>query len=198
MIRLTMLTMFAAMLTASAAVADIAVPPPPTPKVRFVGVEKHPGHVFYVKFITNAAGRKGKPAPDVLVRTEVKDDKAMLLIGTQFTARDMFLLALTREEFAKRKTQDASLDWLSEKTPGVLAASIPSPPLPFSFTKKVESPLTTYNVAIIDGKLKADMVKAPKASSELTPDREIRPWVVGLACVCSLACFGVWFARRRP
>jgi len=153
---------------ASAAAADIALPPPPTPKVRFAGVEKHPGHVFYVKFITNGQGRKGKPAPDVVVRAEVKDDNAMLLTGTQFTARDMFLLAMPRAEFTRLKSKNSSLEWLAEKAPGVLAASIPSPPLPIDFFKKVESPLTTYNVAIIDGKLTAEMVKAPKTSSELT------------------------------
>jgi len=42
------------------------------------------------------------------------------------------------------------------------------------------------------------MVPAPKNSTELSPERELRPWVIGIACALSLALFGVWFARRRP
>jgi hypothetical protein len=191
--RLSFFAALTAVITASTVVADVPLPPGiqyVVPRVRFAGVEKYPDHVFYLKFTT------GTGAPKTPMRFEVKKAEPITLTGSQRRITNMYLLALDRKEFEKRKGEDATFAWLSEKTPGVLSASL-IPPSTTGSTKDKEVPVTEYEAAITDGKLTVSKVKM-KASSELAPDREMRPWVIGIAIALSLAFFGVWFVRRRP
>jgi hypothetical protein len=159
------------------------------PPVSLMGVENHTDYVFYLRY--HLAYRD-----DTLI--EVKDNKAFKL---DFKAKDriasmdsMALLAMRRKDFDKRKQEGPSLKWLSNKTDGLLEASL----TPLETTERVavkEIPVTTYRVTIRDGKLIAEKVESKKSgaadSSSLVP-----PWTIGIACSISMAWLGIWFSRR--
>jgi hypothetical protein len=184
----------ATLIALSTAVADL--PPPPgiveiTPRLRFTGVEKYPQHVFYVSLSTS----RGNPTSGTQLRFEVKNADPVTLKGSQRRVANVFLLAMDKNEFEKRKGEDASLTWLTEKATGVLSAPLEAPP---TFGPKgKEVPPTEYSVTVDGGKLTAQPAAKTKRTSELSPDPATRPWVVGIAGTLSLALFGVWFARRR-
>lgn len=190
-----------ALFLVSTSAAD--VPPPPgivqvTPRIRLAGVDKYPDQVFYVTLITRT-----NPNPSVKgtqLRFEVKNTEPVTLKGTQRVIGKMYVLALDRKDFEKRKAADETLAWLDEKAQGVLSASV-TPPATFGNAKDKEVPVTEYQVNLADGKLSVQSPnpKAKAATSELAPEeRPLRTWVFGIACALSLALFGVWFARRRP
>jgi hypothetical protein len=101
----------------------------------------------------------------------------------------MHLLAMERKEFEKRAKEDPTLKWFTDKTGGVLRANVVSPSTVVSVLVR-EAPVTTYRVALQDGKLTAEMVGAKKSSSAVPP-------MAGIAVALSLMSFGIWFARRR-
>ena len=188
-----------AILLALASTSTADLPPPPgivevTPRVRLVGMDKYPDHVFYVTLKTS----RGNPKAGTLLRFEMKNADPVTLKGSQRRIADMYVLAIDRKDFEKRKAADDTLAWLTEKADGVLSASV-TPPSTVGKAKDKEVPVTEYTVSIADGKLTAAMKAAEKAksTSALSADGQLQPWVIGIACALSLGLFGIWFARRR-
>ena len=159
------------------------------PRVRFEGVEQHVDHVFYLRFLTFTASPGGIPYRVV----EVKDSKAFSL-NAQRRLANMQLLAMERKEFAARVTDDPSFKWLTDMTEGVLRASITAPATTGPANLK-EVPVTTYRIALKDGKLTAELVKDQK-SGAAAPAGVLPTWTLGILTSCCLAWFGIWFARR--
>jgi hypothetical protein len=184
-----------AIIFVSASVASADVPLPKDikyvdPRVSFEGIDKQADHVFYLRFLSFNGGPAG--APYTLI--EVKDSKPFNL-KAQRRLTDMSLLAMERKEFDKRKQDDASLKWLTDKTPGVLKASIATPATTASVNIK-EVPVTAYRVTLKDGKLSAELVKEGKRS-EAAPAGPLPVWGFGLVLAFAIAGLGIWFARRR-
>ncbi len=176
----------------SAASADIPLPKDlkhVDPVVRFDGVEKHPGQVFFLRFLTFTGSPAGIPHRLI----EVKDGKPFAL-NAQRRLGDVKLLAVERKEFEKRAKEDGSLKWLTDKTAGILVANVPGPSTVAKAALK-EVPVTAYQVAIKDGKLtvtkEALEGKSGGAGSPLLP-----LWAFGLLGAFAVAGFGVWVARR--
>jgi len=184
------LALAAGLLAVSAASADIPLPKDVKyvdPMVRFDGVSKHPDHVFVLRFLTFTGG----PANILHTVIEVKDDKAFNL-NAQRRLTDMSLLAMDRKAAEKA---GPTIAW-TEKTPGILAAKLVTPPTTAPATQK-EPTVTTYAVAIKDGKLTAEMARATKPGSAPPPQASLPPvWAVGVVAACSVAWFGLWFVRR--
>ncbi len=173
--------------------ADIALPKDLKqidPRVRFDGVEKYADHVFVLKFKTFSGG----PAMTPFTTIEVKDSKDFNL-KAQRRILDMHLLAVERKDYEKLKKDDSSLNWLTDKMPGVLRANVQTPSTVMSVKLK-EVPITTYRVSLKDGKLSAELVSELKRS-EAAPEGMLPTWTVALAFSLSLAGLGVWFVRRR-
>ncbi len=176
-------------MSAAAVSADVPLPKDLKyidPRVSFEGIDKQGDYVFYLRYLTFAGGPAG--VPHTLV--EVKDAKPFNL-NAQRRLFDMSLLAMERKEFAKRKQDDASLKWLTDKTPGVLKATI-TPPSTTAPASVKEAPVTTYRISIKDGKLSAEVVKDAKRSDA----GPLPGWGFGLVLAFSIAGLGIWFARR--
>ncbi len=162
------------------------------PPVRFEGIEKHSEYVFHVQ----CGGAY------LSYRTfQVKDAKSFPLDFPNFKDRAptisyMVLLAMKRQDFEKRAKADPKLEWLTEKTEGVLSVKLAPPSLVAPVTVK-EIPVTTYRVTIKDGKLTAEKVAGAKSSA--APPASLLPnWAFGLVGSASVAWLGLWFVRRRP
>lgn len=184
-----------ALVLVSAAVASADVPLPKDlkyvdPRVSFEGIDKQADYVFYLRFLSFTGAPVG--VPHMLI--EVKDAKPFNL-KAQRRLTDMSLLAMERKDFDKRKQDDASLKWLTDKTPGVLKAAIATPSTTASVNVK-EVPVTAYKVTLKDGKLSAELVKDAKRSE--APAGPLPVWGFGLVLAFSIAGLGLWFARRRP
>jgi hypothetical protein len=185
----------AVLVLASRSGADVPLPKDlkyVAPRVAFEGVEQHPDYVFHLRFLTFNGGPVGVPYTTV----EVKNDKAFVL-AVERRVLDFQLLALERKEFEKRAKADASLKWLTEKAEGVLAVALPTPSTVGKVTD-TEVPVTTYRVAIKDGKLTGERGgggakgAAPgRSSSALVPG-----WAVGIIAAAGLAWLGLWWTRR--
>jgi hypothetical protein len=102
---------------------------------------------------------------------------------------------MERKDFDQRAKDDPSLKWLTDKTDGVLYISIDSPVTVGKVSDK-EVPVTTYRVALKDGKLSAELVKDDKRS-EAAPEGPLPMWAFAIVFAFSLAGLGIWFARRR-
>lgn len=193
MIRLTSIAILTALFSAAATYADVPLPKDlkyVDPRVSFEGVEKHADHVFYLRFLTFSGGPAGVPHRMM----EVKDGKPFNL-NAQRRLGNLYLLAMERKEFEKRKSEDSSLKWLSEKTEGVKAAFINAPST-IGKVSETEVPVTTYRVTLKDGKLTAELVKDAKRG-DATPGGLLPMWALGVVSALSLAGLGVWAARRR-
>ena len=197
------------LMTASLALGDIPVPPNMKyviPRMVFDGVEKHADYVFYLRFETE--GRAPNSRHNGLI--EVEDEKPF-----DFNVQRIFgmsLLAMERKEFDKRAKEDPSLKWLTDKTDGVLTASVSTPSTTGSVNDK-EVPITANKVTLKDGKLTVELQEADKARSDAAPDsrlpqankarsdaapdRRLSQVAFGIFIALSLAFLGVWFLRRR-
>lgn len=188
MLRIGLLVVSTSLLLASFVLADVPRPPEPKrvdPRVRFVGIEKHPGYVFLLTYDVGANTRDPS-----LRQEQVKNDKEFALDCGGRIVTNTKLLAIAQKDLEKLRSKQPTQLWPDEKSPGVLVALIPAPTAtPRLF---VRTPVCEYRVAIKDGKLD---VKTPwKLRSDAAPQPG---WMIGLACAFSLASFGVWFARRR-
>ena len=193
MIRLASIAILTALFSAAASYADVPLPKDlkyVDPRVSFEGVEKQADHVFYVRFLTFTGG-PGKTPYRVM---EVNDAKPFNLKAERRLI-NMSLLAMDRKEFDKRKNEDPSLKWLTDKTAGVTAASFNAPST-VGKVSQTEVPVTTYRVTLKDGKLTAELVKDAKRG-DATPGGLLPVWAFGLVGALSLAGLGMWAARRR-
>ncbi|MBI3821977.1 MAG: hypothetical protein HY289_04770 [Planctomycetes bacterium] len=195
------LTMLAVLVGAGVVFANAGPAPLPKgrkvvePPVRFEGIDKHPDHVFHAYYCAVYFGCK-------LVEAKEGESIKLSFKGDMFKGRvpttRLWLLAMDRKEFEKRKNDDPSLKWLTdtEKKQGVLWAEMKAPDTTAPETVK-EVPVTTYRVTIKDGKLTGTKVEEKK-SSALEP--LLPPWTIGLVGSLSLVWLGLWFARRgqRP
>lgn len=182
---------------ASSASADLPRPPNPgikvvQPRVRFEGVDKYGDHVFFLKYNSG----DGNPFATPPWTVEVKDSKAFTLYGTGKRIVNMHVLAVERQEYEQRKAENPKLDWLSDKTPGVLKANITAPSTSGS-VKDTEVPVTEYRVTLGDGKLSVENLPKEKRTSEAPPGGRAPTWVAAIACALSFTFLGLWFARRR-
>lgn len=160
------------------------------PPVRFEGIDKHADHVFHMRYV---AGIPGYPGPPKLV--EVRDSKEIKIDGIHIWK--ITLLAVERKEFEKRAKDDPKLDWLTEKSRGVLAVDVEQPSTTMPKTLK-SPPVTTYRVSLNEGKLKAEKFEEKNKSSG-GPGLGLLPiWALGIVCSVSLSWLGIWGARRRP
>ena len=178
---------------ASVAFADLPLPKDlkyVDPRVRFEGIDNVADQVFYLRFLTFASA----PGSTPYTLKEVKDAKPFNL-NAQRRLTNMSLLAIERKDFDKRAKDDPSLKWLSDKTDGVKSASLQAPSTVGKISEK-EVPVTTYRVALKDGKLTAEMVKDAKRG-DAAPIGLMPLWVFGIVSALSIACLGVWAARRR-
>jgi hypothetical protein len=194
MVRTLALAVAGCLLIVTAASADVPLPNDlqyVDPRVSFEGIDKHADYVFHLRYLTFSGGPGGVPHRLV----EVKDARPFNL-NAERRLMNMSLLAMPRQEFDKRAKEDPSLTWLTDKTEGVLQAGV-TPPSTTAPAGSKEVPVTTYRVAIRDGKLTVEMVEDHK-QGEATPPPGLWPvWVLGVVSACCLAWFGVWFARRR-
>lgn len=185
------------LLIARAASADMSPSMPKgykyaDPRVNFEGIEQHPDYVFHLRYLTY--GGKGKQRDDDATHSTipVKDSKAFSLKTKEYLT-DVYLLAMDRKEFDKRAKEDPTLNWLTDKTEGVLRASITELRTNVSEDVK-EVPVITYRISLKDGKLSAELDQ--KKKSEAGPFRMLPGWAFGLMISLALAWFGLWFAWR--
>jgi hypothetical protein len=181
---------------ALAATAFANFGPPPLPKgrkvveplVRFEGIDRHPGHVFYLQYGAVYYG-------STLV--EVKDAEPIKL---DFKAKDrtpvphVALYAVEREDFGRRKRADPSLKWLCEAKDGVLWVKL-SPPETTMPAAARDVPVTTYRVTLEGGKLRADKVSEQKGRAAESSGL-LAPWAFGIVSALSIAWLGIWVARK--
>ena len=180
------------LLFAAGVFADIALPGNIKyidPRVSFQGIEKHPDYVFHLRFLTFSGGPANVPHRLV----EVKDSSVFNLNAAR-RLTDMKLLALERKEFDKRAKDDPSLKWLTDKTEGVLWASV-TPPSTTAPANVKEAPVTIYNVSLEEGKLTVELLPGNKRS-ETAPAGLLSTWVAGLGITACLVCMGLWLRRR--
>ncbi len=189
MLRRALFVLAVGLLSVASANADLPRSPEPKrvdPRVRFVGIEKQPGYVFLLTYDTGANTRDPSSRQE-----QVKNDKEFALDCGGRLVTNTKLLAITQKDLDKLRNSQPPMLWPDEKSPGVLAASIPAPsttPPRFS----LRTPVAEYRIAIKDGKLN---VTTPwKLRSDASP---LPGWLIGLACAFSVAGFGVWVVRRR-
>jgi hypothetical protein len=177
---------------AAAARADIPLPDNlkyVDPRVAFEGVEKHPDYVFHLRFLTFVGGPSGVPHRLV----EVRNADAFNL-NAQRRLFDMKLLAMDRKEFEKRSQGNKSLDWLTDETPGVIAAEVDSPSTTAP-KKLAEAPVTRYRVELKGGKLTVETV-ADKQSGIIGRFDSLPTWIAGFALSAAIASGGFLLIRR--
>lgn len=196
MARILALAMVGNLLTALAVFANAGPPPVPEgrkvvePRLRLEGVDKHADYVFHVYFNVLYVGSslvEVKDANPIELPLKWKDRLPRVT--------DARLLAMERKEFERRKKDDSSLKWLTAETESVLSAKLTPPETTVPKTLK-EPPVTTYRIAIKDGKLSADKV-APTKSDVKEPTGQLPLWAFGIAVSLSFSWLGIWFARRR-
>jgi hypothetical protein len=188
-----LLALCLALIGLSRASADVPLPPDlkyVTPRVRFEGVDKYADYVFYLKYYSG----QGNPYASPPKYIEVKNTDAFDMTGGRRLV-SVQLFAVAREDAARLLAKDSSLAWLSDKTPGLVVASVIAPSTTAPASVK-EVPVTTYRVTLADGKLTVEKVAADKKRTEAPADR-LPLVVVGTALAASLALFGLWLARRR-
>ncbi|MBI3823376.1 MAG: hypothetical protein HY289_11960 [Planctomycetes bacterium] len=183
--RVLLAAIFAILLTASSVRADIPLPAGTRyidPRVRFIGIEKLDGYVFFMLY--EAGDPRFSFGP---VQVPVKNDREITVSSPGKYFGGTRLLAIARKDFDKLKK--GSID---EKTPGVLIATFPAPPNTAS-RFLVRAPLSEYRVTLKDGKF--DVKPASKLlRSEAAP---LPAWSVVIACAFSLAAVGIVLLRRR-
>jgi hypothetical protein len=187
------LAVLAAFLPASAARADIPLPDHlhyVDPEIRFDGPAENPDYIFHLRYLTFTGAPGGTPYTVV----EVRDSKPFLL-NTERRLTDMKLLAMKRTEFTKLATGQKSLDWLSDKTEGVLAAEVDEPST-VAPKKAKKPPLSTYRVQVKNGKLELELIARTKLE-ETNSGGVLQNSMAGLALAGALASLGVLIARRR-
>ena len=184
MIRLITLSFCFWVSIASAARADVPLPwyeKHVDPHVRFEGIEDHGDYVFYLRFFNY----HGNPSFGRHYLVEVKDSDVIGL-GAHRSLSNMSILALKRNEFERGAADDPSLQWLTNKTAGVLYAPLPTPWGTGTILDS-DTSVTAYRVTLANGKLVVE---------DITPANWTRLGV-GLFAAISLIALGIWFARRR-
>ncbi|QDU25724.1 hypothetical protein ETAA8_07940 [Anatilimnocola aggregata] len=181
-------------LALTAARADIPLPSNLEyikPTVQFVGVDKLPEYVFQLRVFSFA----GSPSGAMHKYTPVKDDKPFTL-NVERRLGSVELLAMQRDEFAKRAKADPSLKWLTAETAGVLSAEL-DPPSTVGDKKRKTASITKYTVELKEGKLVVTTEAPPEDPSKNNPPGML--WWINttLAAILSLALigFGLYFAR---
>jgi hypothetical protein len=192
--RLTLLALCLALAAASLASADVPLPPDVkyvTPRVRFEGIDKYADYVFFLKYYSG----QGNPFASPPKYIEVKNTEAFDMTGGRRIV-NVQLFAVAREDAAKLQAKDASLAWLSDKTPGVVVASVIAPSTTAPASVK-EVAVTTYRVKLEEGKLTVEKLPADKKRTEAPAGDRLPLAIIGTALAASLALFGLWLARRR-
>jgi hypothetical protein len=187
------LAVIATLTAASAARADIPLPDHLTyvdPQVAFDGIAENPDYVFYLRYLTFNGGPGNTPHTVV----EVRDSKPFVL-QTERRLMGMKLLAMKRTEFAKLANGQKSLDWLTDKTEGVLAAEFDEPST-VAPKKAKKPPLSTYRVQVKNGKLEVELVARTKLE-ETNSGGVLQNSMAGLALAGALASLGLLIMRRR-
>jgi hypothetical protein len=179
------------------------VPPPGckaiAPRVRFQGVDHYPDYIFILKY-------KSDPQPRIPWHYhEVNSTRPFTMVpGDRICYTQLF--AVSRTEAAQLLQSDPTMDWLNDKTLGLLRANV-KPPRGWIETHRREVTFTTYRVTINDSELTVDWLK----EVELLPDeieegtavahkrRESRLTTVVVSAVSglSLVFLGIWLVRRR-
>jgi hypothetical protein len=182
---------------ASSASADVPRPPSTDtkvipPRVRFDGVDQYADYVFVLKY-NSGDGRPFAAPPWTL---EVRDSKAFTLYGTGNRIVNMHILVLERKDYDKRKAENPKLDWLIDKTPGVLKAALVAPSTTGS-VKDSEIPVTVYRVLLKKGKLSVENIGKENRRSEGGAGGPVSIGAVGVACALSIISLGLWFVRRQ-
>lgn len=187
------LTLTLAMASSSSR-GDIPLPPNLKyidPVVRFDGLAKLPDYEFRLRFITFVGGPSGVPA----TYKSVTDGSAFPL-GASRRLLDMQLLGLKRDEFARRAKEDPSLRWLTDETPHVLAADVPTPSTTGKATEAV--PVTNYRVSMKDGQLIVERIAAdPETKAEASTWWKplLKTSISLLARFVGVALLGLWIFR---
>ena len=156
----------------------------------FQGVENHTDYIFYLRE-PPIISHPSRSRPHSLI--EVKDSKAFNLGATRLA--DIKLLAMDRKEFDKRVKDDPSLNWLTPETKGILSAKVTPLPATAAPADVKETPVTTYNVSIKEGKLTVELVPDAKRS-ESAPTGLVPTGVAGLGIAICMAVMGLWLTRR--
>jgi hypothetical protein len=185
MIRTAMLSCFLVLTLAQAARADIPLPfynSYVKPWVRFEGIEDHPDHVFYLRFLTFSGGPSGLPHQLIEIKNSDAFDPHL-----QRRISDMSLLVMSRSEFAKRASEDASLLWLNKETDGALNLPL-LPPATVAWIISDSTPVTTYRVSLSG--------RRPSVE-KLAPEWTWLQLSIGGAAAISLTLLGIWLFRRR-
>jgi hypothetical protein len=181
----------ALLLAASNASADLPAPVETkyvAPRVRFIGIEKHPDLVF---FLTYQTGRDGRSLYPQMI--EVKNDWGFTLKHPERWIVDTKLLAIRKDEFEKLKNGNSVLLTIDTNTPGIMTADIPVPTnTVWKFS--LFNPLTEYRVFIKGSTLEVTPVKKEKTEA---PESGMPYWAIGLALALSLASLGLWATRQK-
>ncbi len=175
-------------LASSSSRGDIPLPPNLRyidPIVRFEGIAKLPEYEFRLRFQTFTGG----PSGTYTYRPVVEGNAFNL--NAQRRLLDMQLLGLKRDEFERRAKADPSLRWLTDETPHVLAADVPSPSTVGKSTEKV--PVTNYRVSLKDGKLVVERVADEEKKAGVAPPSGT--WIAGIALALAIAGSGLWLGR---
>ena len=162
------------------------------PLVRFMGIEEHQEHVFYLQIQREQRNEPDKPSPKLI---EVKDSTPFNL-NAGFRLESMYLLAIERKEFDKRAKDDPSLKWLTEEADGVMCA-YPIMPSTIGLIDDVAVPLTSYRVTLQNGRLQVEGPDIEKVQKKSAWGNFMLMAAAGIFIALSLATLGIWFVRRR-
>jgi hypothetical protein len=186
--------------------ADLALPSHlkyVDPLVRFEGIEEHQDHVFFVCYYSTGGNPDGCPPSLVEVKNSV-----VFKLGAHRRIFRMAVLSILRKDLDKRKADDRSVSWIDGKPmkngqpalswlrdlPEARYTPVEHPPtLASTFGSEGE---TVYQVSIQAGRLWAHLVSKPSPPSENVVVDLMQTWVFGVLVAVSLACLGIWFARR--
>jgi hypothetical protein len=197
MIRTLALAVAALLLTTAAVSAD-GLPPMPRgmkyvrdPQVRFAGFDQHPDYVFFLWYrFSRHPDSKDKDGPPSQIKDVTVPRRLSWGNRSSWT-----LLAMKRLDFERRAKDASKLDWLTDKTEGVLSAGLPRPSNMAPETME-EVPVATYHVTIQDGKLSVELENDPRAAPPL--GGLVPLWAFGLVGSVAIAWLGLWYVRRRP
>ena len=182
---------FTVLMAAASVRGDIPLPPNlqyVDPVVKFEGVAKLSDYEFRLRF-TSFTG-----APTGVYRYLAVPEGKAFNLKAERRLGPIQLLGLKRDAFERREKEDPTLQWLTDETPGVLAADVPTPPT--TGPAKQPVPVSSYRVRMKDDKLIVEAVDAPKDEKKVGAAPRWSTWVSGIAL--SLACggFGLWAVRN--
>lgn len=173
--------------------ADISAPGTHevTPQLRCDNLDDYPDYRFYLQY------RRGNGNPYVapLQIVEVTAGQPVAVAGEGRRVADLALLAAPRDQALPAFPRDTVGP--APEFPGFLRANLECPAATTSVTDAASYYLSTYRVAIQDGKLEVTRLSTEGVYPGGAAGRAVLPYWPAVLAAVAFAGAGVWLVRRR-